>query len=234
MVTSPGGTFLACLPPLGADDRYGHRVLRQGSGLCLAARIATVLVAYTLLALTIMFLWPILRKEFFPEVDAGSFEMYVRGPSGLRIEKTEERIEAVDKYVREVIDKEDLQLVLSELGVTPDWSAAYTPNAGPMDAVVKIQLTAERRKSAQEYVAELRQGFTSKPEFSDLEFAFDAGWHGSLGNERGQVHANKRPSDCQGPGGRAPRGLARCATRSLTLTAWWTLESSRGWIIRST
>ena len=44
-----------------------------------------------------------------------------------------------------------------------------------MDAVVKIQLTAERKKSAQEYVAELRQGFAGKSQFSDLEFAFDAG-----------------------------------------------------------
>ncbi len=147
----------------------------KGLDFVLQHRIATVLVAYTLLALTIFFLWPILRKEFFPEVDAGSFEMYVRAPSGTRIEKTEARIEAVEKSVREVIDKEDLQLVLSELGVTPDWSAAYTPNAGTMDSVVKIQLTAERKKSAQEYVAELRQGLASKPEFSNLEFAFVAG-----------------------------------------------------------
>ena len=147
----------------------------KGLDFVLRHRIATLVVAYSLLALTIAFLWPILRKEFFPEVDAGSFEMYVRAPSGLRIEETEKRIAAVEDYVREVIEKEDLQLVLSELGVTPDWSAAYTPNAGTMDSVVKIQLTAERRKSAQEYVAELRQGVASKSEFSNLEFAFDAG-----------------------------------------------------------
>ena len=107
--------------------------------------------------MTIVFLWPVLRNEFFPEVDAGSFEIYVRAPSGLRIEETEKRIAAVEDFVRKTIDKEDLQLVLSELGVTSDWSAAYTPNAGPMDAVVKIQLTSERKKSAQEYVAELRE-----------------------------------------------------------------------------
>ena len=59
--------------------------------------------------------------------------------------------------------------------MTSDWSAAYTPNAGPMDAVVKIQLTAERKHSAQEYVHILRTAFAADPEFSDLEFAFDAG-----------------------------------------------------------
>ena len=61
----------------------------KGLDFVLRHRIATVVVAYSLLALTIAFLWPILRKEFFPEVDAGSFEMYVRAPSGLRIEETE-------------------------------------------------------------------------------------------------------------------------------------------------
>ncbi len=138
-------------------------------------RILTVAIGFSLLAVTIVFLWPVLRKEFFPEVDAGSFEIYVRAPSGLRIEETEKQIALVENFVRKVIDKEDLQLVLSELGVTSDWSAAYTPNAGPMDAVVKIQLTSERKKSAQEYVAELREGFARNSEFSNLEFAFDAG-----------------------------------------------------------
>ncbi|HXZ25898.1 MAG TPA: efflux RND transporter permease subunit [Nitrospiria bacterium] len=147
----------------------------KGLDAVLRHRWPTVAVGFSLLAVTIIFLWPMLRKEFFPEVDAGSFEMYVRAPSGLRIEETEKRIAAVEDFVRKVIDKDDLQLVLSELGVTSDWSAAYTPNAGPMDAVVKIQLTSERKKSAQEYVAELRQAFASHSEFSNLEFAFDAG-----------------------------------------------------------
>ena len=96
-------------------------------------------------------------------------------PSGMRIEKTEQRIVTVEEFVRKVIDKEDLQLILSEIGVTADWSAAYTPNAGTMDAVVKIQLSAERKKSAQEYVTELRREFAADSSFSDLEFAFDAG-----------------------------------------------------------
>ena len=65
-------------------------------------------------------------------------------------------IKEVEDFVRKTIEKEDLELILSEIGVTSDWSAAYTLNAGPMDAVVKIQLTEERTKSAQEYVHMLR------------------------------------------------------------------------------
>src|SRR5262249_33267339 len=55
------------------------------------------------------------------------------------------------------------------------WSAAYTPNAGPMDAVLKVQLTHDRRRSAQECVRQLREAFAADPAFADLEFAFDAG-----------------------------------------------------------
>lgn len=153
----------------------GVEYYAKGLDFVLRHPIATILVGYGLLAATTLFFWPILRRDFFPEVDAGAFEMYVRAPSGLRIEETEKRIKAVEDFVREKIDEEDLQLVLSEIGVTSDWSAAYTLNAGPMDAVVKIQLTEERSKSAQEYVHILRKAFHNDTRFGDLEFAFDAG-----------------------------------------------------------
>jgi multidrug efflux pump subunit AcrB len=137
--------------------------------------ILTVAGAFGALAITLALMWPIMRRDFYPEVDAGAFEMYVRAPSGLRIEEMEKRIEAVEAFVKKTIGGEDLELVLSELGVNSDWSAAYTPNAGPMDAVVKIQLSEERHKTAQEYVHVLRTAFAGESAFRDLEFAFDAG-----------------------------------------------------------
>src|SRR5262249_12633836 len=50
-----------------------------------------------------------------------------------------------------------------------------TPNSGPMDTVVKVQLKHDRDRSAQEHVQALREAFTQSPAFADLEFAFDAG-----------------------------------------------------------
>ncbi len=66
-------------------------------------------------------------------------------------------------------------MFITEIGVTPDWSAAFTPNAGPMDAVIRIQLNPERSLSAQQYVKKLRDGLAKVSKFADLEFAFDAG-----------------------------------------------------------
>ena len=137
-------------------------------------RLAVVLGAVLAFVAVLGLLGTRLRREFFPEVDAGAFEVYARAASGTRIEETEKKIERVEKFIRKAIG-EDVQLVISELGVVADLSAAYTPNAGPMDAVVKVQLVEHRHRSAQEYVQRLRAGFAGDPSFSDLEFAFDAG-----------------------------------------------------------
>jgi multidrug efflux pump subunit AcrB len=117
-----------------------------------------------------------LRREFFPEVDAGAFEVYARAPAGTRIEETERRVAKVEEVVRRTTGK-DLDTVISEVGVVADWSAAYTPNSGPMDAVLKVQLKAERDRSAQQYVARLRKAFAkdADPDVNQLEYAFDAG-----------------------------------------------------------
>ncbi len=137
-------------------------------------RLATVLGAVLTLVAVLVLLGSQLRREFFPEVDAGAFEIYARAASGTRIEETEKRVEQVEKFVRKHVG-DDVQVIISELGVVADLSAAYTPNAGPMDSVIKVQLAEHRRHSAQEYVHLLRTGFSKDPSFSDLEFAFDAG-----------------------------------------------------------
>jgi multidrug efflux pump subunit AcrB len=133
----------------------------------LRARLAVIGAAFALLALVLVVFGLNLRREFFPEVDAGAFEIYARTQSGTRIEVTEGYVEAIETYVKRKLGG-DLELVISEIGLTADWSAAFTPNAGPMDAVLKVQLKPERGRSAQECVAILRKGFAEDPEFEQI------------------------------------------------------------------
>ena len=70
--------------------------------------------------------------------------MYARAPSGTRIERTEEKVALLEEFIKKTIPEHDLELIVSEIGVNADWSAAYTPNAGPMDAVIKVQLKEHR------------------------------------------------------------------------------------------
>lgn len=165
----------------------------RGLDLALRNRVKTVVGAFAFLATSLTIFIPILRRDFFPEVDAGAFEIAVRAPIGTRIDpipgsatpNTEDMIIQVEGFVREKLGH-DLELFISELGVTPDWSAAYTPNAGPMDTVMKVQLPEHRTKSAQEYVRILREGFAKDKRFEQLEFAFDAG-----GMVRGALNEGK-------------------------------------------
>jgi multidrug efflux pump subunit AcrB len=122
-------------------------------------------------------------QEFFPAVDAGQISIQVRGPSDLRLDATERRIIDVEgallldpeKPAEGGIPKKELQMVVSEIGLNNDWSAAYSQNSGQQDAVIRLQLTPERAKSAQQYAIDLRKKLASDPRFADLEFSFDTG-----------------------------------------------------------
>lgn len=149
-------------------------------------RLLTVGTSFIVLIGVIYYFTPILRREFFPEVDAGAFQIAVRAPSGTRIENTQEQIAQVEGAIHDTIDEHDLQLVLSEIGLTADWSAAYTPNSGPMDTVIKVQLSEHRRHSAQYYADLLRKNFHEDMRFSQMQFAFDTG-----GMVRGALNEGK-------------------------------------------
>jgi multidrug efflux pump subunit AcrB len=163
-------------------------------GVFLRNRVGTVLGSFAMLAVVIAMMLPILRRDFFPEVDAGAFEIYIRAPSGTRIDRpqgepglsTEKLVAEVEDFIRTIVPEHDLELFISELGVTPDWSAAYTPNAGPMDAVIKVQLKEHRLHTAQHYVEHLRKGLLAEQRFEMLDFAFDAG-----GMVRGALNEGK-------------------------------------------
>lgn len=137
-------------------------------------RELTVVAAFGLLLVVLILFGPQLRREFFPEVDAGAFEIGVRTTTGTQLEMTEQKVASVEEDIKAELGP-DLELVISEIGVTPDWSAAYTQNSGPMDAMVKVQLKPDRAHSAQYHVAKLREKLLSDHRLTGVEFSFDAG-----------------------------------------------------------
>ena len=126
--------------------------------------------------------------ELFPQTDSGQFTILIRLPSGTRIEETEATVQEIEQLVRETIGEPDpgyamgeeqhpesnLQILISNIGVLMDWPAAYTPNTGPMDAFMLVQL---KKKSGMpgvfDYVADLRAKLNQR--FPEVEFAFDTG-----------------------------------------------------------
>ncbi|HTU92279.1 MAG TPA: efflux RND transporter permease subunit [Gemmataceae bacterium] len=127
------------------------------------------------LVVAAVFLAPHLRREFFPAVDAGQITVYFRAPSNMRLDATEKRLADFEQFIKDVIPSEDMEMVVSELGIDPDWSAAYTANSGQQDVIVRIQLKEERRKSAQEYAIALRHKLAEDDRFADIRVSFDTG-----------------------------------------------------------
>jgi multidrug efflux pump subunit AcrB len=118
---------------------------------------------------------PAIGQEFFPQVDAGQISMTVRCPSNLRLDATEERIAKLEAFIEEQIPAEERKMIVSEMGLNPDWSSAYTVNAGQQDTIIRIQLTEERALTAQEYAIKLRHAIAADDRFADMDVAFDTG-----------------------------------------------------------
>ncbi|MBI4578904.1 MAG: efflux RND transporter permease subunit, partial [Planctomycetes bacterium] len=162
-------------PPRTLADRLtGHLVRGGGAVVAWALRHRLIVVGATAAVFAgALSLYPLIGRELFPAVDAGQFTVRVRAPSGTRIEETEKLIARIETSIRDTIPKRDLAMLISNTGVLLDWPAAYTPNSGPMDAFVLVQLTHERSRSAQEYANALREKLGEG--FAGIEFAFETG-----------------------------------------------------------
>src|SRR5439155_22132106 len=66
---------------------------------------------------TVVFLLPLVGRDFFPTVDAGLIKLHVRGAPGTRIEETERRIALVEGTIRTVIPRDEIRTMLDVLGI---------------------------------------------------------------------------------------------------------------------
>jgi len=120
-----------------------------------------------------MSIFALIGTELFPQTDAGQFMVKVRATTGLRVEKTEELITQIENAIGSVVPEKERKMIISNIGILLDWPAAYTPNSGPQDAFVLVQLAAHHGRSTFSYVAELRKKLPQQ--FPGIEFNFDTG-----------------------------------------------------------
>jgi HAE1 family hydrophobic/amphiphilic exporter-1 len=102
-------------------------------------------------------LWPLLGTSFFPRTDAGQFVINLKAPSGTRVEATNTLVAQVEQIIRSTIDPRDLKLIVSNIGIVPDYSAMYTSNAGPHTATVQVALNDGAHSSSFEYMDRVRR-----------------------------------------------------------------------------
>ena len=72
-------------------------------------------------------MYPLLGVSFFPRTDPGQFVINLKAPTGTRVELTEDYVKKMEDIVRDVVPKDELQMIVSNIGITTDFSAIYTP-----------------------------------------------------------------------------------------------------------
>src|SRR5713101_1006237 len=132
-----------------------------------------VLGATAALFILSMSVFKLIGTELFPQSDAGQFAGKVRATTGLRVEKTEELVAQIEKAIGAVVPAKERKMIISTIGILLDWPAAYTPNSGPQDTFILVQLAEHHARSTFSYVDELRKKLPHQ--FPGMEFNFDTG-----------------------------------------------------------
>src|SRR5713101_5326824 len=126
--------------------------------LLLTRRIIVPALAAAVLALgAVMFIF--VGRDFYPAIDGGMIQLHLRAPPGTRIEATEQNFQAVEDKIRQVIPKEDLDLIVDNIGVPArsyNWAFADGTSIAVNDGVIMVALKQGHAPTA-DYVAKLRK-----------------------------------------------------------------------------
>jgi len=102
-------------------------------------------------------LFPFVGKSYFPRTDPGQFVINLKMPTGTRLEISDKYVARVEEDIRSIIPKSDLNMIVSNIGITPDLSAIYTTNSAMHTAFVQVNLTEDHRVGSYEYMERVRQ-----------------------------------------------------------------------------
>ena len=118
-------------------------------------------------------LLPFVGRDFFPNVDAGQLRLHVRAAPGTRLEQTRVIFSGVEQEIRNVIPARELDLILDNIGRSPDtFNLAFGDGAtiGAFDGEILVALNREKHGPTQTYIKELRRRLPRL--FPDLIFYF--------------------------------------------------------------
>jgi hydrophobic/amphiphilic exporter-1 (mainly G- bacteria), HAE1 family len=134
-------------------------------------RTATFLLGGIVLALALIV--PFAGRAYFPRTDPGQFLINLKAPTGTRLEVTDKYIARVEEDIRSVIPRRDLEMIVSNIGITPDISAIYTSNSAMHTAFVQVNLTEGHRLGSYEYMERVRRKLAN--DLPELGTYFQAG-----------------------------------------------------------
>src|SRR5206468_1930953 len=120
-----------------------------------------------------LLIFPLLGLSFFPRTDAGQFVINLKAPSGTRLAVTEGEVAKVEDVIRQIVPRDDLGMIVSNIGSTPDFSAIYTTNSAMHTAFVQVSLKEDHQTGSYDYMARLKQRIAR--ELPELKAYFQSG-----------------------------------------------------------
>ncbi len=131
-----------------------------------ALRHARLVVGVSLgvVVLSLVILVPFLGEDFFPLVDAGQFRLHVRAPVGTRIEETQHVFTQVENVIRSVIPKNEIDLVLANIGLPMNLNLALSDTAtiSSADGEILVSLNQQKHGPTWDYVKKIRAELIAK------------------------------------------------------------------------
>jgi multidrug efflux pump subunit AcrB len=149
-------------------ERYEHWVTRA-----LARPGRTVALILGGIAVVLIGFFPFVGTAYFPRTDPGQFVINVKAPSGSRLEVSNQYIARVEQDIRQVIAPDDLGMIVSNIGITPDLSAMYTSNSSMDTAFVQVSLKEDHSVGSYEYMRRVRRKLSE--DLPELYTYFQAG-----------------------------------------------------------
>jgi len=149
--------------------REGYRNLLER---CLHHRRVFLLTFFAACLGSLALIVPWLGQDFFPSVDAGSFKLHMRGPTGMRIEDTAFLCDEVENSIRERIPAHEVASIIDNIGLPYSGINLSYSNSAPIgtsDADILVTLSPKHHPTAQ-YVEQLRLSLAKK--FPGVIFAF--------------------------------------------------------------
>jgi multidrug efflux pump subunit AcrB len=136
-------------------------------------RPVLVVVCFAAFVVLSFALAPFLGVAFFPRTDPGQFVVNVKVPAGTRIEVTDQYIGKMEQDIRNVVAPDDMNMIVSNIGITPDLSAIYTSNSGMHTAFIQVSLKEDHKISSFVYMQRLRTRFAN--DFPEVSTYFQTG-----------------------------------------------------------
>jgi multidrug efflux pump subunit AcrB len=149
--------------------RNGYRCVLER---CLHHRHAFLAAFFAVCLGSLAVIIPWLGQDFFPTVDAGSFKLHLRGPTGTRIEDTAFLCDLVEDSIRKQVPASEIDSIIDNIGLPYSGINLSYSNSAPIgtsDADIMVTLTPKHHPT-ENYIKQLRLSLAKN--FPGVTFAF--------------------------------------------------------------